>query len=171
MRLRPAILDDAGAIAALYGWYVEHGAVTFEEVPPTPDEMAARIAPPGLWLVAEADGRLLGYAYAKPFHARAAYRWTCETSIYLAHDARGQGVGGRLYAALLERVTAAGFVTAMALITEPNPESTNFHERFGFARVGLARGVGYKQGRWHDVGYWQRDLASRAVPPVEPRLA
>ena len=120
------------------------------------------------WLIAEADGALLGYAYGRPYNLRAAYRWTCETGIYLATDARHRGVGGALYAALLVELTARGFVAAIALISVPNPESTRFHEALGFTHIGNLQGVGYKFGAWHDVGYWQRDLAARPATPAEP---
>jgi phosphinothricin acetyltransferase len=115
-----------------------------------------------------ADGDIAGYAYARAYHPRAAYRWTCETAIYLAQDRRGRGIGGPLYRALLDALAGEGFVAAMALVSEPNAESTRFHAALGFERVGLMRAIGYKLGRWHDVGYWQRDLAPRTAQPAEP---
>ena len=122
------------------------------------------------WLVAEVDGGLMGYAYGRPYHPRAAYRWTCETGIYLATDARRRGVGRALYAALLAELADRGFVAAVALISVPNPESTRFHEALGFAPVGILHGVGYKFGEWRDVGYWQRDLAARRAAPMQLRV-
>ena len=166
--IRPVSPDDAGAIAAIYAHYVTHSAATFEEVPPDAAEMRRRIETTTAthpWLIAEADGALVGYAYGRPYHLRAAYRWTCEASIYLAHDRRGCGHGRPLYEALLDALTAHGFVSAIASITVPNEESSRFHEALGFEPVGRMAAIGYKLGRWHDIGYWQRDLAERGSPP------
>lgn len=171
LAIRPVRAADADAIAAIYRPYVEGTVVSFEETPPDAAEMARRIAATTAdypWLVAEADGALRGYAYGRPYHPRAAYRWTCETAIYLAPDARRRGTGRALHAALLADLAARGFVSAIALISVPNPESTRFHEALGFTHVGILRGVGYKLGGWRDVGYWQRDLARRPAAPEEP---
>lgn len=172
--VRPVRATDAEAIAAIYRRYVEDTVVSFEETPPGAAEMTGRIAATTAfypWLVAETDGALLGYAYGRPYHPRAAYRWTCETGIYLATDARRRGIGRLLYAALFSELTARGFVAAVALISVPNAESTRFHEALGFTPVGILHGVGYKFGEWRDVGYWQRDLAGRSAAPEEPRAA
>jgi phosphinothricin acetyltransferase len=168
VRLRPVTLDDAADIAAIYAHYVEHTIVTFEEEAPDAAEMARRIeatvaAYP--WLVAEQDGALVGYAYGRPYHARAAYRWTCETGIYLAPDRRSKGTGRALYAALLDALAGHGFITAIAAISVPNDESTRFHEALGFVAVGRFAGVGFKHGAWQDVGYWQRDFGPRPASP------
>ncbi|MBV9842635.1 MAG: N-acetyltransferase [Sphingomonadaceae bacterium] len=167
--IRSVSRDDAAPIAAIYAHYVTNTAVTFEEVPPDAAEMRARIETVSAthpWLIAAtADGDLLGYAYGRPYHGRAAYRWTCETAIYLAHDRRGRGTGRALYAPLLDTLTDQGFVAAIASITVPNAESSRFHEALGFTFVGRMTAIGYKLGRWHDVGYWQRDLGPRSSPP------
>ena len=169
LAIRPVTLDDAPAIAAIYAYYVDHTVVTFEEKAPNAAEMARRIDETVAgypWLVAEEDGALLGYAYGRPYHGRAAYRWTCETGIYLAHDRRSRGTGRALYAALLGALTDRGFITAIAAISVPNDESTRFHEALGFVEVGRFAGVGFKHGAWQDVGYWQRDfIAPRPVSP------
>ena len=133
--------------------------VTFElEAVPAAD-MATRIAgmqQAGLpWLVASIDGVMLGYAYASPWKARAAYARTVETSVYVAVDAAGQGLGKRLYAALIQRLRDAGMHALIGGISLPNPASVALHEAFGFAHVGNFRQVGHKFGRWIDVGYWQ----------------
>lgn len=167
--IRPVRHEDAAAIAAIYTRYVDETVITFEEEAPDAAEIARRIAEATRthpWLVAEADGAIVGYAYARPFHPRAAYRWTCETSIYLAMDARGRGIGRPLYDALLETCTRAGFVAAIGLVTVPNPESERFHAATGFAAAGRLARVGWKHGAWHDVGYFERDLAPRAAPPA-----
>ena len=168
MPIRAASPEDAGAVAAIYAPYVRDTVITFEEDAPDAAEMAVRMAAGGTlypWLVAEDDAGLLGYAYARPYHARTAYRWTCETTIYLARGRRGRGIGRPLYAELLVRLEVAGFVTAIAAITVPNEESTRFHDKLGFREVGRVEGVGFKHGAWRDVGYMQRDLAVRGVPP------
>ncbi len=159
---------DAPAIAAIYAHYVDHGVASFEEVAPDAAEMAGRIAavlPAHPWLVAERGGRIVGYTYGRTYHARAAYRWTVETAIYLAHDQRRTGVGRPLYEALLDALTDRGFVTAIASITVPNPESTRFHEKLDFTPIGVMEGVGFKHGAWRNVGYWQLALGPRTIPP------
>lgn len=157
--IRDATPADAGAIAAIYAHYVRETTVTFEEEPPGTDEIAsrlARVAALGLpYVVIEAGGRVRGYAYAGRFHERSAYRRSVESTIYLAPDATGQGLGLRLYGALLERLRERELHTALALVTIPNPASVALHERLGFAPVGRLREVGFKLGRWIDVGYWQ----------------
>ncbi|RZM07266.1 MAG: N-acetyltransferase family protein [Sphingomonas sp.] len=170
MLIRAAFPEDAGAVAAIYAPYVRDTVITFEEDAPDAAEMAVRMAAGGAlypWLVAEDGGGLLGYVYARPYHARAAYRWTCETTIYLAQERRGRGIGRPLYAELLARLEAAGFVTAIAAITVPNAESTRFHTKLGFREAGRVTGVGFKHGAWRDVGYMQRDLAVRGAVPAE----
>ena len=169
LAIRAVVPGDAGAIAAIYGPYVAETLVSFEEAAPSPAEMAARIAETTLvypWLVGEEDGEILGYAYGRPYHPRAAYRWTCETGIYLDRARRGRGVGRALYAALFAALALRGFVSAVALISVPNDESTRFHEALGFRFVGRLGGVGYKFDAWRDIAYYQRDLAPRTVPPA-----
>lgn len=173
MRLRAATPDDAAAVAAIYESYVTGTWITFELDPPPADEMRARmeaVAGRYPWIVAEAsDGSLAGYAYACPFRARAAYRFTVETSVYLRQEATGQGLGARLYRPLLATLEAQGFTQAIAAIALPNPASVALHERLGFTHAGTYARVGYKLGRWLDVGLWQRPLAPEGNPPDEPR--
>ena len=166
--IRAVTPDDAPAIAAIYAHYVERTVASFEEEAPDAAEMAGRIAavlPTYPWLVAERDGAMLGYAYGRPYHIRAAYRWTCETGIYLAADRRGRGIGRVLYTALLDELADRGFVSAIASITVPNPESTRFHEALDFTPIGVMEGIGFKFGAWRDVGYWQLPLGPRTIPP------
>lgn len=172
MRLRLATPDDAAAIAAIYAPYVSGSIVSFETEPPDEAAMRARIAAGGdfyPWLVAEQEDRLAGYAYACAFRARPAYRFAVETSVYLAPQAQGRGVGAALYERLIGTLEAQGFSQAIAAITLPNPASVRLHEKFGFVRAGTYRSVGWKLGGWHDVGLWQRPLAPPADPPAEPR--
>lgn len=164
-RVRTARPDDAGAVHAIYAPVVEHTAISFEEGAPSVDEVRARIAATLAarpiaypYLVAEDDAGVLGYAYAGPHRARAAYRWSADVSVYVADRARRRGVGRALYGALLPALAAQGVHAAFAGIALPNPESVGLHESLGFSLVGVYREVGYKFGRWHDVGWWQRLL-------------
>lgn len=160
--IRPAVPDDADAIAAIYAPYVRETVISFEEIAPAPDEIAARIERvlgAGLpYLVAMQDDEVVGYAYAAPWHARVAYRFSVETSIYLAPERHGQGIGTRLYDTLLELVKQAGIHAAIGGITLPNAASVALHERLGFRKAAHYEQVGFKLGRWLDVGYWQRLL-------------
>ncbi|MBO1754443.1 GNAT family N-acetyltransferase [Allobranchiibius sp. CTAmp26] len=169
--VRDANAADGRACAEIYAPYVLDTAVSFELTAPAAAEMARRIEEAQhrhAWLVAQDErGVLLGYAYAHPYAARPAYRWTCEPSVYLTTEARGRGVGRLLYGVLLDRLTARGFRQAVAGITLPNPASVRLHESMGFEHVGVFRSVGWKHGRWHDVARMQRALLVAADPPEE----
>ncbi|MCG8593403.1 MAG: N-acetyltransferase family protein [Kiloniellales bacterium] len=157
--IRSATLQDAGAIQAIYAPIVERTAISFEDAPPTAEEMARRIArtlEAYPYLVAEQEGRLLGYAYAGPHRARAAYRHSVDVTAYVAEAARGQGVAKALYGALLAALAGAGYHAAFAGIALPNPASEALHKAAGFQLVGVYREVGFKFDRWHDVAWWQR---------------
>lgn len=169
--MRRASAHDGQACAAIYRPYVTDTAVTFEIEPPSPDEMAARIAAYSSsheWLVLEDDGRVVGYAYGAPFHARAAYRWACEVSVYLEIGRQRTGGGRALYDALLDRLLQRGFRIAIAGMTLPNEASVGLHRAMGFEPVGTYRRIGFKHGRWHDVAWTQRVLADGDEPPPEP---
>lgn len=168
--IRPVTPEDGEAIATIYRPYVTDSVITFELDPPDADEFRRRIAavlPTYPWLVAERDGVLLGYAYGSSYRTRAAYRWVAETGIYCAEAARGRGVGRPLYEALLDELTRRGFVAAMGVMTAGNPASTALHEKLGFRDMGTQPGIGYKHGGWHDVVFWQKDLAPRSDAPAE----
>lgn len=161
--------SDAAAIAAIYRPYVERSHFTFEEAAPDADQMAARMANPiHPWLAAEVEDRVVGYASSSAVRDRAAYRWSVETGIYLAPEAQGRGLGWQLLAAQLDLLKRQGFVTAIAGIAVPNDASVALHEKLGFTLAGIERGVGFKLGRWIDVGRWQRDLAPRTPQPSPP---
>ncbi|HEX5238952.1 MAG TPA: GNAT family N-acetyltransferase [Sphingomicrobium sp.] len=167
--IRLASSGDAAAIAAIYRPYVEHSHFTFEEAAPATDEIGARMANPlHPWLVIQEHGRVLGYASTSAMRNRAAYRWSVETGIYLAAEAQGRGIGRELLTAHLDLLKRQGFVTAIAGIALPNEASAALHEKVGFTLVGIERGVGFKLGRWVDVGRWQHDLAARTSEPEEP---
>ena len=173
IRLRVARAEDAEAIAAIYAPHVTRGIASFEEQAPTPDEMRARIerlAGRFPWLVAEEDGTVLGYAYADRFRDRTAYRWAVETTVYVGDGAQRRGVGRLLYARLLDILRAQGFTQAIAAISLPNDASVKLHELAGFRRAGVYRQVGWKLGRWVDVGLWQAQLRDPGHTPAEPRV-
>jgi phosphinothricin acetyltransferase len=166
--IRPARIEDAAAIAAIYAPYVTDTAITFELDPPDVAEMRTRIAQVTTthpWLVAERDGVMVGYAYATTYRTRAAYRWVAETGIYVARDVRGGGIGMPLYRALLDELERRGFVAAIGAMTAGNPASNALHERLGFVDTGTQIGIGYKHGAWHDVVFWQKNLARRTAEP------
>src|SRR6478609_1508031 len=170
--VRDATADDAVACAAIYAPYVTGTTVTFETEPPDAPEMARRIAKAQdrhAFLVLEEGGDVVGYAYGGPFKERAAYRWSCEVSVYLADGRRGRGGGRRLYEALLERLTARGYRMAAAGMTQPNEASARLHAALGFEPVGTFRAVGWKHGAWRDVTWVQRSLGeATGAPGAEP---
>lgn len=165
IHMRDASTNDAPAIAAIYNHFVLNTSISFEEQAVPASEMAQRIADvqaTGLpWLVAEQDGIVLGYAYATKWRVRNAYRFSVETTVYLAPDSAGRGIGTTLYGALLERLRAGGYHLAIGGIALPNPASVALHEKLGFEKVAQFREVGLKFDRWTDVGYWQLVLAER----------
>jgi len=165
--IRDATPDDAAACADIYGHYVERTTATFEEPAPTAYEMAERIAAAQerhAWLVAERAGTLVGYAYGGPFKARAAYRFSCEVSVYVAASARGAGVGRELYAVLLARLEALGMRMACGGVTMPNDASVALHRALGFDDVGTYRRIGWKHGAWRDVRWFQKPLGGDGPP-------
>jgi phosphinothricin acetyltransferase len=169
--IREASVRDAEACAAIYAPYVTGTAVTFEVDPPSPGEMAERIAAAlrtHAWMVLEDAGRVVGYAYGGPFKARMAYRWSCEVSVYLESGRRRTGAGRALYGALLARLAERGFRTAVAGMTLPNDASVGLHRAMGFEPVGTYRHIGWKHGRWHDVAWTQRAIGGDE-PPAELR--
>lgn len=171
MIVRTASTTDAAAIAAIYAPIVRDTAISFETEPPDADGMAARIETTLAthpWLVAEADEAIAGYAYAGLHAAREAYRWSANTTVYVAENRRGSGVGRALYAALIGILRRQGFHSAFAGITLPNAASIALHEAVGFEPLGIYREVGFKLGRWRDVGWWRLGLSAADGGPREP---
>jgi len=164
---------DAAACAAIYAPHIEGSPVSFEERVPDGAELAARIERYGqshAWLVAERGGEVVGYAYATAFNERPAYRWSASVSVYVAEGARGEGIGRALYETLFARLRERGLRMACAGITLPNEASVGLHEALGFERTGLNREIGFKEGAWRDVGWFQLELAPAPEgPPQEPR--
>jgi L-amino acid N-acyltransferase YncA len=159
-QIREARSDDADAIARIYNHYIAHTVVTFEEALVSTEELTQRIEKVQTaslpWLVVEQERDVVGYAYAGPWHARCAYRFSAEVTVYLAPDHVGRGLGALLYGALLPMLRARGFHSVIAGIALPNPASIALHEKFGLHKAAHYEEVGYKFNRWIDVGYWQK---------------
>ena len=177
MMIRSATVADVPALASIYGHHVLHGLGTFEEVPPTVIDMAARLAAVQAktlpYLVAEKDGVVLGFAYAAPFRSRSAYRFTAEDSVYIAPEAIGQGVGKALLSAVIAACEALGVRQLTAVIGDTgNAASIGLHAALGFERTGSSRSVGYKHDRWVDIVFMQKALnGGDEAPPVEPGIS
>lgn len=172
MEIRVATPDDAAAIHAIYAPLVPSTPITFETEPPSVDEMRRRIEatlPLFPWLVGlDAAGTVNGYVYAGRHKERAAYQWSTEVTVYIREDARGQGVGRRLYGELFRHLRALGYCQAYAGITQPNEPSVALHEALGFTKVGVFHNAGFKLGAWYGVGYWELAL-QRPQQPAPPR--
>jgi L-amino acid N-acyltransferase YncA len=163
MHIRDAVPADVPEIQAIYAHHVLHGAGTFEEAPPSIEEMTARfeaIVERGwAFLVATDETGVVGYAYFSQLRDRSAYRFSAEDSIYVRDDVRGQGVGKALVARLLEAAERFGFRQMFAVIGDSeNIGSIGVHASLGFQRIGLLRASGLKFGRWIDTVYMQRAL-------------
>lgn len=165
---------DAAACAAIYAPYVDGSGVSFEDVAPTTEQFAGRIAETARcypWLVLEDDGHVAGYAYGSQHHPRAAYRWAADVAVYVDPACHGRGGGRRLYESLLELLRRQRLRSACAGIALPNEASIALHRALGFVHVGTYRDIGWKAGAWRDVAWWQLQLAPGAAgdgPPPEP---
>jgi L-amino acid N-acyltransferase YncA len=157
--IRAASPADAAQIAGIYNYYVANTVITFEEHPVSASEMSARIAEVQAqelpWLVAEADGSIVGFSYATRWKSRSAYRHSVETTIYLKDGHSGRGVGRTLYSALFPILRQQGMHAVIGGAALPNAASVALHESLGFERVATFRQVGFKHDRWVDVAYWQ----------------
>lgn len=176
MIVRASTAHDAPALAAIYGHHVLHGFGTFEEVPPSAEEMAARrqaVVERGLpHLVAEQAGEVLGFAYAAPFRPRAAYRYTVEDSVYVAPEAIGRGVGKAMLSAVLRDCEAFGIRQVVAVIGDSqNAGSIALHSGLGFEHAGVGRSLGWKHGRWVDIVWMRKPLnGGDATAPEVPGM-
>lgn len=175
-RIRLATVDDALRIVEIYRHYVETSAATFEYVAPTVEEMRRRIASTlerYPYLVAECGDIVVGFSYAGPLRARPAYDWSCETTIYIAPDVRGAGVGRALYANLESMLTRMGILSAFACVAYTGDDedefltdaSLRFHERMGYAPVGMFDDCGSKFGRWYGIAWMRKDLGPHLSDP------
>ena len=173
MTIRSATADDAERLLEIYAYYVEHTAISFDYDVPSPEAFRRQIektlqAYP--YLVAEEDGKLLGYACAHPFVGRKAYGHSAELTIYLARDAKGRGYGRRLYEALERGLRGRGITNLYACIGDPIEEdeylthaSENFHRRLGFAKVGTFHKCGYKFGRWYNMIWMEKIIGTHVL--------
>jgi len=169
MEFRLARPDDAAALLAIYKPYVEKTAITFEYDVPSLEDFEERIKTISAdfpYLVAEEEGRILGYAYAGRYRERKAYDWVVELSIYLDENARGKGLGKALYERLLKLLAALNYQRAYACITVPNPGSIHFHEKLGFSPIGVFEASGYKFEKWYGIAWLE--LALQEDGPVKP---
>jgi len=160
--IRSVTNNDAEQVAKIYNYYVLNTAVTFEEQAVTSAQMAQRfdeISDAGLpWLVIEADGELVGFAYASNWKGRCAYKYSVEVTVYLKHGSSGDGLGSQLYTELFSQLRAKGIHIVLGGISLPNQPSIALHEKFGMKKVAHFEEVGYKFDRWVDVAYWQAKL-------------
>ena len=167
MNIRLAKKSDAAALLTIYAPYVENTAITFEYEVPTIEDFANRIEKTlgkHPYLVAEEDGLILGYAYASTYYARAAYDWAVELSVYVSQDARGKGVGSKLYDKLEDMLDQMGYIHFLACISLPNQDSLAFHAKRGYQQVAHFPKIGYKFERWYDIVWLQKSLNKAAVP-------
>ena len=168
MNIRVATPADADAITAIYAPVVANTSISFELTPPTVDEMRGRIVKTLQdlpWLVSEDDqGSVDGYVYASKHRERPAYQWSVDVTAYVREDARGAGVGKRLYRALFDELVTLGYFQAFAGIALPNGASVALHESVGFEHIGVYRKVGFKLSAWHDVGWWQKEIREPSEP-------
>lgn len=166
--IRLAEREDLASVVAISNWAAVNTLANFA-TEPEPERQwiaaweATRANHP--WLVAVDGERVIGFAKSGPHRARGAYAWSADVSVYVDPSAHRRGVGGALYARFLPLLRAQGYALLLAGITQPNPGSVRLHEKFGFVRCGTYHRVGWKFGGWHDVGYWELDLApDRAAP-------
>ena len=158
MNIRKVNLADAAQIAEIYNYYILNTHHTFETEPLSADEMQQRIAETSQdypFLIAEYEGVIQGYVYATQFKLRQAYKHSVEISIYVRNQAKQKGIGSELYQRLLEELSETDVHALMAGISLPNEASVRFHEKIGYEKVAHFREVGYKLGRWVDVGFWE----------------
>jgi len=167
--IRAAALSDASAIAAIYNHYISKSIATFVEEPVSASEISRRIeevqSAAFPWLVAEEGGQITGYTYADRWKPRSSYRFSAAVTVYVAPGLGGRGIGSKLYGRLFPLLEARQIHAVMGGIAQPNEASVALHEKFGMRKVAEFKEVGFKFGRWIDVGYWQRLF--RTFPPAD----
>lgn len=158
MNIRKVELEDAAQIADVYNYYIQNTHQTFETEPLSAEHMRERIAEiieKYPYVLAVEDGEVCGYAYATQFKLRQAYAYSAEVSIYVKSAAKQKGIGTQLYKKLFDELAETNIHAMVAGISLPNDASVKFHEKLGFTKVAHFRQIGYKLGRWVDVGYWE----------------
>ncbi len=169
--IRSAVPGDAAQIREIYAPYVLHTCVSFEFEVPSLEEITRRIDKSlkrYAFLVCEAQGAIVGYAYATEHRVRAAYRYSADTSVYIREGYHRQGLGRALYEALFDALLKRGIYTLVAGVALPNPGSVGLHKAMGFAEVGVYRNIGYKFGQWHDRMNLQKALRAYDTPEEAP---
>ena len=170
-QIRLATPEDAAGILAIYAPYIQNTSYTFETEVPSVQEFADRIRSYLVnwpWLVWEEEGKVAGYAYGARYRERVAYQWCTESSIYMHDDFQKAGIGRRLYATLIEILKRQGFRNVYAVINLPNEKSVAFHEKSGFTHFATYEQVGYKLGKWKNVGWWRLVLNEFGDEPAAP---
>ena len=160
--IRPVTSSDAEALCEIYNYYVLNTHVNFEEDTVPIAEMEQRIiniTNKYPWLIYEEEGKVIGYTYASEWKSRCSYRFSVESTVYLAHGTVGKGIGSKLYEALLEAISQTNVHAVIGGIAQPNEPSIALHEKFGFEKVAHFKEVGYKFDRWIDVAYWEKILS------------
>lgn len=161
MSIRFATADDAASLLAIYAQYIDT-AITFECTLPSEEEFAHRILEISSeypYLVSEEDGRIVGYAYAHRLKEREAYQWDAELSVYLDRSFTSKGLGKRLYGLVIDILKLQGIKTVYGVVVVPNEKSERLHESLGFSRIGVYHNTGYKCGKWHDVVWYDKQIA------------
>ncbi|MDZ4795590.1 MAG: GNAT family N-acetyltransferase [Bacteroidota bacterium] len=169
--VRLATPADAAGILAIYAPYIEHTSFTFETEVPSIEAFSEKISTCLIqwpWLVCEVDGKIAGYAYATRYRERTAYQWCVESSVYIHDDFQKAGIGKILYRALFEILKRQGFNKVYAVINLPNEKSVAFHEKMGFDYFATYEKVGYKLGKWKNVGWWQLSINPYGDDPAAP---
>ena len=179
VHIRAAKPEDAERLLAIYAPYVEKTAVTFEYDVPSAEEFRGRIVSVLArfpYLAAEKDGEIVGYAYAGPFHSRAAYGWGVETSIYVDPAKKRMGLGGKLHRALENVLREQGFLNMNACIAVPEKDdeyltrnSVEFHRHLGYRMVGEFIQAGYKFGRWYNMAWLEKHIGDHAGNQAVPK--
>lgn len=166
--IRYAKLNDAARILEIYSPHILKTPTSIETEVPSIEEFQARMEETMTkfpWLVYESGDRVLGYAYASTHRSRCAYGWSVESTVYIDEPSQGQGIGAKLYRELFRLLKEQGAVNVFAGITQPNDASVRLHESLGFTPIGRFKDVGFKLGKWWDVGWWQLPIQK----PVEPQ--
>ena len=170
--IRIATSADAKSILDIYAPYIQNTSLTFETEVPSQDDFATRIQSyldNWPWLVCELDGKIAGYAYASRYRERTAYQWSVECSVYIHDEYRGAGIASQLYTTLFAFLKYQGYNNVYAVINLPNDRSVAFHEKMGFTYFATFENVGYKLGKWKNVGWWQLKLNDYVTEPPAPK--
>lgn len=171
LKLRLATKEDLSAMLGIYSYYVSETVVSLEYVPPTLSEFERRFDTFTVqfpWIVFEADGEIVGYAYAHRFHDRAAYDWSAECTVYIKNGLQRNGIGRALYTCLLNILRLQGYRTAVAIICVPNENSEALHKYFGFTNSGVVCNAGYKASEWRSAAWYVLALSDYPAEPAPP---